>query len=294
MHGYRPRAMNPTPLVSVGIPTYDRPETLERAIRSVLAQDERDLEVVVADDASPNPGTAAVCERLAAQDGRVRVLRNEVNLGHAGNYQHVLEAARGEFFMWLADDDWIDPAYVSRCLAELRRPGVAIACGTGRYYRDGAHAVDERPIDLLDPRPGARVVRLFANISVNGPLFGLMRRSELLPIGFPQVVGGDWLLVAKMAERGRVRTLPGVFIHRSITGIGADAETLARSFGLDGVWARHHHLWVARELTRRLRVPPAARLLAAALVVARFTGADLARRAGLGALESVIADRLRR
>jgi glycosyltransferase involved in cell wall biosynthesis len=286
--------MNATPLVSVGIPTYDRPESLERAIRSVLAQDERDLEVVVADDASPNLETAAVCARLAAEDPRVRVLRNAVNLGHAGNYQHVLDQARGEFFMWLADDDWLDPDYVSRCLSVLREPGTAIACGTGRYYRDGAHAVDERPIDLLDPRPGARIVRFFARVSVNGPLFGLMRRRELLPIGFPQVVGGDWLLVAGMAEKGRVRTLPGVHVHRSITGIGADAEALARSFGLDGLWARHHHVWVARELLRRLRVPLAARALAAALVVARFTGVDLVRRAGLGALEPIVAGWLRR
>ena len=56
---------------------------------------------------------------LATTDPRVRVLRQNRNLGHAGNYQVVLEAAEGEYFMWLADDDWLDPGYVARCLAVL-------------------------------------------------------------------------------------------------------------------------------------------------------------------------------
>lgn len=282
--------MDAAPLVSVGIPTYDRPEGLERAVRSALAQDERDLEVVVADDASPNPDVERVGRALAAEDPRVRFVRNAENLGHDGNYQHVLELARGEHFMWLSDDDWIDPAYVSRCLAELRAdPAAVLVCGAARYD-DG---VEERPITLLDPRPGARVARYFSRVSVNGPLFGVMRRADLLQVGFPPVPGGDWLLVARMAARGRVRTLRDVHIHRSASGIGGDAEGLARSFGLTGFFARHHHVLVARQVAT-LPVSRAAALLSAALVLVRFPGFTLARRLGAGRLEAPLAAWLRK
>jgi glycosyltransferase involved in cell wall biosynthesis len=283
------------PLVSVGIPAYNRPESMERAVRSVLGQTLGDLEVIVSDDASTDPGVARLGERLAEEDPRVRYVQQPRNLGHDRNYQHVLELATGPYFMWLSDDDWLDPAYVERCLAALEAdPGVAIAWGTARYYRGREHLIDERPMDLTARRAGARVVSYFARVNVNGPLFGLMRRSELLAAGgFPDVPGGDWLLVARMAARGQVLTVRDVHIHRSATGLGSDQEELARSFGLVGGWARHHHFWVARHLLQALPVSRPAAALSALLVLLRFPGIALLRRAGLGWLEPHVSAWLR-
>ena len=287
-----------TPLLSVGIPAYDRPAELERAVRSALAQDVGDLEVVVSDDASPDPEVARTGERLAREDPRVRFTRRPRNLGHAGNYRWVVQAARGEFFMWLSDDDWLDPAYARRCLEALRdRPGRVLVAGLARYHRDGAHVVDERPIDLTSARPAVRVVRYFWRVNMNGPLFGVARREDLLATPFREAVGGDWLLVAAMAARGEVRTLPDVHVHRSLSGLGGDQVRLARSFGLRGFRARHHHLLVAWTVARDVgwrdpayaHVARPARLAAGALsgvaVVLRFPGLALLRAAGLGGLE---------
>jgi hypothetical protein len=259
------------PVVSVGIPTYNRAKQLERAVRSVLAQDHADLEVIVSDDASSDE-TPSVGAALAAGDERVRFVSQPANLGHASNYDWVLRAARGEYFMWLSDDDWLEPRYVSECLAALRADaGTVLVCGRARYLREGAEPVDERPIDLLASSPGQRVVRYFSRVSVNGPLFGLMRRSELSQVGFPDVLGGDWLLVATMAARGRVRTLRDVRINRSFSGLGTDAQALARSFGARGLRARQHHLWVAWTVPRAVPVGPVATLLSSLLILMRFS-----------------------
>lgn len=279
-------------LVTVGIPAYNRPRELERAIESALAQDHRELEVLVSDDASTDQSVRLVCERLAADHPRVRFVRQPRNLGHAGNYQWLLEAARGEYFMWLSDDDWIDPGYVRRCLEELGRDHSAVlVCGQGMYYREGAPALEERPINLLDGSPARRLIRYFGRVSLNGPLFGVARRRDLLAVGFPQSVGGDWLLVASLAVRGRVRTLAKVYVHRSLGGLGSDAPRLARSFGMRGLVAQQHHVVVAALMFRRIasgagsfgamgvltRVCVAS--IAALLIVSRFTLADLVRRA---------------
>ena len=287
-----------SPLLSVGIPAYDRPAGLERAARSVLAQDLGDLELLISDDASPDPAVAEVGERLARADERVRFTRQPRNLGHAGNYRWVLGAAEAEHFMWLSDDDWLDAGYARRCLDVLLSDRAAVLVwGLARYYEGGQHVVDERPIDLTSARPAARVVRYFWRVSMNGPLFGVVRRRDLDAAPFRDVVGGDWFVIAALAARGKVCTLGDVHVHRSFTGLGSDPERLARSFGLRGLRARHHHVWVAADVVRRVgwadpafaRLGATGRLVAALLsglaVILRFPGLRLARALGLGGLE---------
>jgi len=251
-----------------------------------------------------------VASRLAQVDARLRYVRQPVNLGHAANYQWVLDAARGTYFMWLADDDWLDPSYVSACLAALRSdPALRLVCGQGSYYRGDAHVIDERPITLESPRPGFRVLRYLSRVSVNGPLFGVAQRADFLDLGFPQEVGGDWLLVAQFAARGRIRTLSDVRIHRSISGLGSDASGLAASFGMRGVAARYPHLVLAARFRRQIAAGHGAfheidagqrravGTLAAGLIVCRFVVvsliAQLLGRRLADQVEGAIARRLR-
>jgi glycosyltransferase involved in cell wall biosynthesis len=287
---------SPEPLVSVGIPTYNRSASVERAVRSVLGQDHSDLEVVVADDASPDDTWAAL-ERLAAEDPRVRIHRNDRNLGHAGNFKQVMELARGEYFMWLSDDDWIDPGYVGECLRVLRaEPEHALVAGQAHYHRDGRFEVAERPNSSLERRPLVRVAHYYARVNLNGLLYGLGRHELFAAVPFKHEVGGDWLTVATFAYRGPVRTLTNVHVNRSIAGLSEDPERLARSFGLSGARARHHHLFIGRAILADLlwrepiyRSSPliaraATGLFCAAAVTLRFGAHKVAGPLGLTAL----------
>lgn len=259
-------------------------------MRSALAQDYGRIELLISDNASPNPEVQRVGSRHAASDPRVRYVRQPRNNGHAANYQWLLEQAKGHYFMWLADDDWLDPQYVTSCMSVLTDDRTTIlVCGLARYYRDGVNTLDERGINLDSRRPGVRVIRYFARVSLNGPMFGIARREDLLRTGFPATIGGDWLLIATLAARGRVRTLESVHIHRSASGLGADSRHLAYSFGMRGIAARYYHVAVAtstwREIARGAfafgdmrRIP---RLCVAgtvaALILTRFTLASLVR-----------------
>lgn len=101
------------PLVSICIPTYDRPDGLEVAIASVLAQEMQDLEVVVSDNHSSG---LAVVERFG--DPRISYFRNETNLGPVGNAGAALDRARGRLLGILHDDDRLLPGYLNA----VRRP----------------------------------------------------------------------------------------------------------------------------------------------------------------------------
>jgi glycosyltransferase involved in cell wall biosynthesis len=122
-----------TPAVSVCIPAYNYGRFLARAIDSVLAQDYRDFELIVVDNASEDD-TPAV---LARYGERIQAHRNERNVGLFGNFARCLELARGEHVKFLAADDWLHPAYLVEAVALMdRHPGAAIVSGPG-FFVDG-------------------------------------------------------------------------------------------------------------------------------------------------------------
>src|SRR5713101_5512568 len=125
------------PLVSIGIPTYNRSLSLERAVESALGQDYDKLEIVISDNASTDE-TGDVCVQLCKRDARIRYIRQPKNLGMTENFRQALAASRGAFFMWLSDDDWLGPSYISDCMHFLtNNEDYVLVCGTDKYYKHG-------------------------------------------------------------------------------------------------------------------------------------------------------------
>src|SRR6185436_1915261 len=93
------------PLVSVIIPTLNRPVFLQAALRSVLCQTSKDFEVLVVDDGS----TIDVFPILKGlDDGRIRYFRHESNRGEAAARNTGIRNARGAYVAFLDDDDeWL-------------------------------------------------------------------------------------------------------------------------------------------------------------------------------------------
>src|ERR1700688_2286292 len=104
------------PLVSVGIPTYNRPVGLRRTLEFICGQTYSNIEIIVSDNASLDPGTKSVAEEFAARDERIKYFRQRANIGAMENFRFVLAKASGDYFMWAADDDEWDPRFVETCL----------------------------------------------------------------------------------------------------------------------------------------------------------------------------------
>jgi glycosyltransferase involved in cell wall biosynthesis len=121
------------PYVSVIIPTYNRAATIERAVRSVLAQTFADFELLVVDDGSTDD-TGALVEGLG--DPRVRLMRLPVNSGPAVARNAGINAARGTLIAFLDSDDIWLPHKLERQVAAMNRAGPsALASCTGFAIR---------------------------------------------------------------------------------------------------------------------------------------------------------------
>jgi hypothetical protein len=92
-----------TPFFSIVIPTKNRPERVDDAVRSVVDQTFGDLEVIVCDNSDPGASeqTAAVVERFA--DPRVHYVRTSGTLSMPDNWDHAIAGARGEYVGILTD-----------------------------------------------------------------------------------------------------------------------------------------------------------------------------------------------
>lgn len=92
-------------LLSVVIPVYNIRDYVERCVRSVLAQPDVPLEVLIVDDGSTDD-SGAVCDALAAEDSRVTVIHKpNGGLSDARNYG--LCHAQGEYILFMDGDDWL-------------------------------------------------------------------------------------------------------------------------------------------------------------------------------------------
>src|SRR3990172_6845810 len=103
-------------LVSICIPVYNMEPTIERCIRSALGQTYPSVEVVVADNQSTDRTHELA---LSIKDSRLRVVRNERNLGPYGNHNRLLELSRGEWVKFLHGDDELTPECVEKMVAAV-------------------------------------------------------------------------------------------------------------------------------------------------------------------------------
>ena len=144
------RATAPTlPKVVALVPAWKAAGFIAGTLDALAAQSWPNLEILVADDASPD-ATGEICERYAARDARFRVVRRPRNLGWIGNVNALLREARGDCLFFAFHDDLPAPGYIERCMAALEANPRAIVAfsDVAVVNQDGSR--EERSYDALD------------------------------------------------------------------------------------------------------------------------------------------------
>jgi glycosyltransferase involved in cell wall biosynthesis len=143
--------MSDLPLVSIGIPTYNRASGyLREALESALAQAYPEIEIIVSDNASPD-NTREVVRRYG--DARIRYFRQATGLTPNDNFNFCLKQARGGYFLLLHDDDKIDPDFVEVCMRAasyqahhgIIRTAVRIIDANGMVLEEGHNSMAGMP-----------------------------------------------------------------------------------------------------------------------------------------------------
>ena len=241
--------MNLEPLVSVILPTYNRAPTLARAIRSVLNQSYRNLELLVIDDASTDHTEEVVA---SIEDSRLRYIRRPQNGGAAAARNTGLAVAHGELVAFQdSDDEWL-LGKLERQVATLMAPPAPAALCVSSY--------------LVHHESESGAVRGFFLGASNMTYPNDLRRQVLINFFFGTVAwlartdivraaGGfdemmrcweDWELALRISQLGEIRLLDEPLLVQHDSSNSVNKQDRAYGPALRRIVSKHEAL-LARE-----------------------------------------------
>ena len=242
-----PATRDPRQLASVVITTCDRPDVVERALSSALAQTHDPMEVIVVDDGARDRIDPSDIERASAASSKdVRLITTQGREGANRARNLGLAAARGEWITFLDDDDELLPDMVARSLqtaseSDLPSP-VAVVSGI-REYRDGNEALCRLPHSRA--RGGAYRVDAGDDERVNLAAFNTL----VAPTAVMRRIGGfDEDIAAAMHTDLFIRVnadcsiqaLPAITYHmHHHSGSRLSRHALERAEGMLHTWRKH-------------------------------------------------------
>ena len=173
-----------TPLVTVCVVHHERPKLVRMAVDSVLAQDYPALDAVLVDDGSESTEALAALEGLEAEfaERGWRVIRQENRyLGAARNA--AVAAARGEWLLFLDDDNVLFPDAVSRLVRAARFSGAdCVPAASIRFFGNGDPWTDTASRGT--PRRFLGTARAWSRLrNVVGDACALVRREAFEAVG---------------------------------------------------------------------------------------------------------------
>ena len=223
-------------LISVGIPVYNGEKTITRCLDSILAQTHRNLEIIISDNNS-NDRTFEICRSYAELDSRIILIKQEANIGPAGNFAYVFEKSRGKYFCWVASDDMRSSDFVEHNLSFLENnPLAAASTSPHKFFTGSFEAVSGMPFSLSGSLT-SRVLDFLRDPWNSHALFYSLYRRDCLS-SFPKLgqnfLGWDWAIIFYVLQHGSMDRIHEGLISLQ-TGGQSDRSDALRMSGVKGI-----------------------------------------------------------
>ena len=231
--------MQPKPLISVIIPTYNRAAYLGRALNSVLAQSYENIEVIVIDDASVDDTGSAVKE---IPDARLTYIRHDTNKGGAEARNTGIRAAKGEYIAFQdSDDEWV-PDKLEKQMQVFNSADK----GTGIVYCGFFYITDNEkkyiPSSAVKKREGNVYEQLLSENFVSTQTL-LVKREVFDTVGvfdsnLPRY--HDWELAIRMAEKYEFGFVDEPLVRVYATPVSITSEGMTRVKAREIILKKHY------------------------------------------------------
>lgn len=235
-------------IVTVAMPVYNGAQFLAQAVSSVRQQTFQQWRLFVSNDCSTDD-SPRILQAFAANDQRITIIHQPRNLGHMENFNFVLNACRTPYFMWLCQDDWVDPNYLQTLLAVFDgHPDCTLACGDAKRVATDGTVLKHKAFPDLDPESRGARVRLLLSRSEATRIFGLfsteaIRRPFADALAVGHVWGWDPLALLPFILNDRIRGTNETCFYWRDTGVSSDKykpKTFRTETRFLAGWLRFH------------------------------------------------------
>lgn len=222
------------PLVSVGLPTYNRPVGLKKCLEYLLQQTYTNIEIIISDNCSTDPEVQQIILQHAARDSRIKHFRQQENIGLENNFNFLYAQSSAPYFMWMSDDDYFEANYIEECIRFLENSRDHILCsGMAKYHTGDKFLFAEKMFVVDQKTPFKRMLRYFTGVGKNANFYGVFRHGLLAEKPIGNHVGCDWSFMAKLAVLGKLNYSNTTCYYRSATGNSGSRGAMVRKFKLN-------------------------------------------------------------
>jgi glycosyltransferase involved in cell wall biosynthesis len=259
------------PLVSVLIPVYNREKIISESINCAVNQTYQNIEIIIGDNCSTD-NTWVILQEWAQKDARIKIFRNEKNVGPVLNWKECMDRATGEYVKILWSDDLISDTFIEHTLPLFDEDTAFILTGV-RFFQ--SHINNTLQVSSYQKTPEYDTNDFLFNILILNkkgfflsPGCALFRLNDLkfsytddIPnqrnLDFKKTGAGNDLLFF-LITANRYKIVKTVNQIESFFRIHSDSITLSNeSITFYYAWARYHfitqhHLPILKEYKAKL------------------------------------------
>ena len=235
------------PLVSIGIPTYNGGAKISTAVMSLLNERYPNIEILISDNCSTD-NTRDVCTQLSMTYSCIKYVRQRENIGVMSNFQFVLNQAAGDFFMWMSDDDSLEPGILRKYINFLvNNPEYSLVSGQIKYWIGDRTIFCEKNFSFEQSAGAVRLLHFYFKVVYGSIFYGLMHKQVARQIPLKNRIGDDWHFVASVAYLGKVKNLDCIGYHKKCGGISKNFKHYGKAIGASAFAVKFPHLRIAMD-----------------------------------------------
>ena len=203
------------PLVSIGLAVYNGERFIREALDSLLAQNFKDFELIIVDNASEDT-TQQICLEYASKHSRIQYYCNDTNIG-GKSFDRLLELSSGKYFMFAADHDLYEPNFISRCVDILEQDSSVVLC----YPKTAWIDTDGKFLEVIPGHFDTRGMKQISRFNVTlwklgycYQFYGLMRLDAFGQTNtYEGVIGPDIIRLSELSLLGAFAYVPELLFH---------------------------------------------------------------------------------
>ncbi len=229
------------PKVTIGLPVYNGGQALSQAIKSILAQDFGDFELIISDNCSTD-NTEEICCGYADNDDRIYYTRTTHNHGLAASFSNLVGLARSEFFIFAQHDNTFDHKYITTCLkafeADVNKSYAIVFPQVRLINQNGSPEGSQEMLNAVQESPVERYLHVLETLGHTSPILGLMRTAIIkncrislgaLSSRSSNTIYTDYATATEIALKGKIRHISQMLLNSKMSDDNDDLSLEERT-----------------------------------------------------------------